>query len=150
MSGLELGDEAVRIFLNTHGTCPEGVDRELVELPQYMEHTNTGMQEFSSDRLKQLQTSVKSIQQNAEVGVRYMQEWEEKILEQQAAKQEGCAEGKAQSVLELLEELGEVPPALKNHILAEKDPVVLSAWLKKAARAESIEQFAAGGAGRQS
>lgn len=154
--GLELEDEAVRIFLNTHGTSEEGADRELVELLQYMEHTNRAGQEFNSDRLKRLQASVRSIQHNAEVGVRYMQEWEERILEQQAAQREGwtkgraegIAEGKAEgialSVLELLGELGEVPSEWKDRISAEKDPDVLRAWLKKAARAESIAQFTEG------
>ena len=37
---LELGDGAVRIFLNTRGTDREGISGELAELLEYIEHTN--------------------------------------------------------------------------------------------------------------
>lgn len=53
----------------------------------------------------------------------------------------GTLRGKAQSVLELLAELGSVPPETEHKINSETDPAVLSGWLKKAARADSIESF---------
>ena len=71
-----------------------------------------------------------------------MQKWEEKIIEREKGKAEGLAEGKAISVIELLTELGEVPEALRAQVLAQTDPTILSAWLKKAARADSIAAFA--------
>ncbi len=58
-------------------------------------------------------------------------------LERRDAK----AEGKAESVIEFLEELDTVPEKLKNRIMEENDLTLLSDWLKKAARAESIEGF---------
>lgn len=51
------------------------------------------------------------------------------------------AEGKAEDVLELLEENGTVPEELKERIMMETDLSMLKKWLKAAARAESVEQF---------
>lgn len=56
-------------------------------------------------------------------------------------KLEGTAEGKAESILELLSEVGEVPEDLKKYIFAQKKGELLSTWLKLAARAGSIEEF---------
>ncbi len=56
-------------------------------------------------------------------------------------KTEGIALGKAESILRLLEELGEIPPALKGQIQKETDPQVLDKWLKTAAKAETIADF---------
>ena len=53
------------------------------------------------------------------------------------------AEGKAESIIELLEEPGDVSPDLRETIMAQKDIAVLKAWHKKAARVESVEEFCA-------
>ena len=53
----------------------------------------------------------------------------------------GIVEGKAASILELLEEKGPIPDSLSDTILAQTDLAVLSAWLKRAARAGSIREF---------
>lgn len=44
-------------------------------------------------------------------------------------------------ILELLGELGEIPPSLKEEITAQKDEAILRTWLKLAAKAESMEEF---------
>ena len=54
---------------------------------------------------------------------------------------EGVVTGKAQSVMELLEDLGTVPDEIKEKILNEKNPESLNEWLKAAAKADSIEEF---------
>lgn len=56
-------------------------------------------------------------------------------------REEGKAEGKAEDVLELLDELGEIPNAIQKRIQNETDLQVLSKWLKSAARAKSISEF---------
>lgn len=56
-------------------------------------------------------------------------------------EERGRAEGKAEAVLELLEDLGEVSGELKRTILAQKDLEVLKRWNKLAAHAGSIEDF---------
>ncbi len=53
----------------------------------------------------------------------------------------GKIQGKTQSILELLEESGPVSEKTRRMILAETDTERLSAWLKKAAKAESEEDF---------
>lgn len=49
--------------------------------------------------------------------------------------------GKAESVLELLEESGSLSDELRNRILREKNPAQLTKWLKTAAKASSIDDF---------
>lgn len=56
-------------------------------------------------------------------------------------KEEGKTVGKADSVLELLKDLGEVPEKLREKIMGQKNTEVLNRWLKCAAKAESIEEF---------
>lgn len=53
------------------------------------------------------------------------------------------AEGKAESVVDLLEELGTVSEELRDSIFAQKDLAVLRQWLKLAARSKSFEDFEA-------
>lgn len=47
----------------------------------------------------------------------------------------------AEDVLELLEELGIIPDEVRERILGEKDLEVLTAWLRLAAKTNSIEEF---------
>ena len=51
------------------------------------------------------------------------------------------AEGKAEAVLELLEELREIPEDVHNRIMNEKNLETLSRWLRLAAKAETLEEF---------
>lgn len=51
------------------------------------------------------------------------------------------AEGMAEGILKLLEDMGPVTEEVRKKILAESDLEILAKWLKKAAKAESIEQF---------
>ena len=91
--GLWLYDGAVRIFLNTHGKDPEHIRPELAELLYYMEHTNeVSEEEIESLNVRKLREKVEAIKANEEVGVRYMQEWEERELEKIDARNEGRKE----------------------------------------------------------
>ena len=62
---------------------------------------------------------------------------EEKATERAAGK----TEGKAEDILDLLSDLGEVPQELKDELYAEKDVQELKRLLKLAAKARSIEEF---------
>ena len=53
----------------------------------------------------------------------------------------GLEKGKAQSVLELLEDSGPISEKTRKMILSETDRERLSMWLKAAARADSEEDF---------
>ena len=54
---------------------------------------------------------------------------------------EGKISGKAESILELLENIGEISEELKTRINSEKNLQILSKWLNLAARSESIGVF---------
>jgi len=53
----------------------------------------------------------------------------------------GKTEGKAEAILELLEELGDISESLQETIMNEKDITLLTKWHKLAAKSESIEEF---------
>lgn len=55
---------------------------------------------------------------------------------------EGIIQGKINDILDMLSELGEVPPSLKEQISEQKDEGTLFAWLKLASKAKSMEEFA--------
>ncbi len=67
----------------------------------------------------------------------------ERLLNKEKA--EGWTQGKlkdrAEAVIELLEDLGELSDSLKTSIIEQTDLELLRKWLKAAARAESIEEF---------
>ena len=66
-----------------------------------------------------------------------------KVLEYEAKTilQKGKIEGKIDSILELLEEHGNVSEGLRTCIQEEKDMEVLKSYLKKASRVQSVEEF---------
>lgn len=99
--GLRLSDGATRIFLNTHGSNSDDVSSELVELLKYMENsTDQVSQKCKSNRIHQMHNRVNLIKSSEEIGVRYMQEWEEKIIEKRKAREEGLAVGRAEGRIE--------------------------------------------------
>ena len=56
-------------------------------------------------------------------------------------KDAGKTEGKAEYVLDLLEDLGEIPVGLRERILSETDLSLLNQWHKLAAKAGTIQEF---------
>ena len=102
-----------------------------------------------SERIRKIHSFVQKIRSSEEMGVKYMQAWEEKVLEREEGREEGRKEGRDEGILlgtgrsieELLKELGPVPEKLHKRILEEKDLDTLNAWLKLAARAPSVEDF---------
>ena len=128
---LAMEDGATRIFLNTHGKNPEDVSPELVELLYYMEHSNQRTSvSYQSSRVRELQGNVNTIVENEEMGVRFMQAWEELLLERQEGREEGLQEGlqlqlqnlikkkmlKGQSVEQIAEALEETPERIQQLI----------------------------------
>ena len=106
--GLSLQDGAVRIFLNTRGQHAEGVPQELIELLRYMEHTTEEVSaSCTSERIHNIQKRIHAIKSSEKIGVKYMQAWEEKILEQEKAREEGHASGLREGLIQKLKELVE-------------------------------------------
>lgn len=125
-TGQTLDDDAVRIFFNTHGKNPEAISPELRELLYYMEHTTENIS-CSTSRLQEIQSHVNIVKSSEEIGVKYMQEWEEKILEKRKARAEGLAEGedlrliklikkkiqKSKNLIQIADELEETPESIQ-------------------------------------
>lgn len=84
---------------------------------------------------------VTAVKRDRKVGLTYMKsfEIEQRIREEGLAR--GKAVGLAEAVLDLLGSLGDVPAPLRERISAQNDEPVLRAWLKLAAKAESMEEF---------
>lgn len=93
--GLRLNDGATRIFLNTKGKNPEGVSEELIDLLKYFENsTEQTVQKTGSKKIRKIHDKVQQIKDNEEVGIRFMNAWEEKIYDRQEAYEEGALQEK--------------------------------------------------------
>ena len=92
--GCVLEDGATRIFLNTRGTNDDEVSQELVEFLHYVEHTTDEAAEHAgSERIRRIHDRVRKVRNSEEVGVKYMQAWEEKYYEKEEARKKGLQEG---------------------------------------------------------
>ena len=56
-------------------------------------------------------------------------------------RENGKAEGKAEFVIELLENLGEIPDSLRERILSESDLSLLKKWFSEAVKAKTVGEF---------
>lgn len=140
--GLRLGDEVTKLLLSTKGENKEEVSKELVDFLHYVTESNeNGLPDECDERLKRLHESIREIKASADMEVEYMKMEERERIIRDEGKQIGIINGKIESVLELLEDKGEVPEKVKAEIFAETDPEVLKKWLCLAAKSETIEEF---------
>lgn len=140
--GLRLGDEVTKLLLSTKGENEEEVSKELVDFLHYVTESNeNGLLDECDERLKRLHESIREIKASADMEVEYMKMEERERIIRDEGKQIGIINGKIESVLELLEDKGEVPEKVKAEIFAETDPEVLKKWLRLAAKSETIEEF---------
>ena len=103
--GCVLEDQAVRIFLNTKGKNDSEVSEELVSFLHYIENTTDVMAENSgSERIKRIHNRVRKVKVSEEVGVKYMQAWEEKYYEREEGREEGRIEGREEGAKAKLQE----------------------------------------------
>ncbi len=65
----------------------------------------------------------------------------EKQISFEEGKASGIAEENRENILSLLHDLDPVPPELEQRIRSETDHTILRAWLKLAARAETVQAF---------
>lgn len=107
--GLKLEDGTRRIFLNTRGKNLEEVSSELVEFLNYVENsTDQVAADSKSVLIKKIHERVQKIKASEEVGVKFMQAWEEKIIE----REEGREEGREEKIIEKIKKKFEktLPP----------------------------------------
>ena len=96
---IELKDGATRIFLNTKGAKENGESRELIELLRYFERTDESIAvDSDSERILKLHEKITRLKASEEVGVKFMNAWEEKLLDRQDGYEEGLAEGKERGI----------------------------------------------------
>ena len=102
--GLKLHDGATRIFLNTHGTDAEGVSEDLIQLLRYFEQTTEENAAGSHSRkIEKLQKRVEEIKRNEEVGIRYMNAFEEKMWERREGEMIGEKRGRQEIARRMVE-----------------------------------------------
>lgn len=89
---LIMGDGAKRIFFYTRGKMGPDESPELMQLLQYVEHTTDEVAaEFDSPCLKRLYQRVQAVKSNEGIEVKYMQLWEEKLMERMEGEKKGEA-----------------------------------------------------------
>lgn len=105
VAACSLGDGTVKIFLNTKGKNGDEVSQELVEFLHYVEQsTDEAAKEAKSERVKRVHKRVCKVKLNEEIGVKYMQAWEEKYYEREEGREEGRKEGRKEGRIEGMEE----------------------------------------------
>ena len=135
---ISLGDGTRKIFLNTKGKNEDEVPEELVHFLKYMEEsTSEYVSSITDESIIHLHEKITELKKQRKLEARYMTVEEWMNIRADKAK----TEGKAEDILLLLSELGNIPSDLETRILTERDSETLKNWLKLAARAESVEQF---------
>lgn len=95
---ITLNDGATRIFLNTRGVNGEGVSEELIELLHFIERTDAETASLSSSsKVHRIHEKIEAIKKNEEVGVRFMNAWEEQCYNKEEGRREGRIEGQKES-----------------------------------------------------
>lgn len=157
-AGLALGDGTQKIFFNTNGTDSENITPQLLHLFEYLKQSTEEVVNMHNDEEIQLiHRRVEYLKRDLklEAGYMTMEEYIHSEAERRAKEMaetlakpmaesmaESLAASKiAQNIVTLLAELGSVPEELRECIAAEKREDTLAAWLKLAARADSIEEF---------
>ena len=126
-------------FLYTKGK-KGNISQQLKELLHYLE--DTSWQNAVNDSLQEIQSFVDKVKHNKEVSISYMKIYERERMIRNEGRAEGLTAGKAEDIQTLLSDFGPIPEEITTKIDTEKDPAILNRWLKLAARANSLEEFA--------
>ncbi|MDD6573110.1 MAG: Rpn family recombination-promoting nuclease/putative transposase [Thermoflexaceae bacterium] len=96
---LKLNDGSKRVFINLHGKNCDDFSDEFLEMMEYLEHTTDSVaQKVHSKRIKLIHDKVNKIKLSEQMGVKYMQHWEE-LAE---AKDEGRSQGELLTLISLI------------------------------------------------
>ena len=91
---LVLEDGATRIFLNTRGTNRGEVSEELVQFLEYMEQPTLNVDiPDTNENLIKIHNHVRQVKASEEIGVKFMQRWEEEAMWKREGREAGLAEG---------------------------------------------------------
>lgn len=93
---LRINDGAVKVFINTKGTNRNAFTQEFLDFMEYLTDTSDERAAATeSTRIKELHREIQKIRTLEEMGVKYMQKWEERVYDRMEGKEEGLAEGLA-------------------------------------------------------
>lgn len=135
LDGKLVDDGNITIFLSTKGKNENEVPKELINFLNFVSADLSECElDFKDDFIKSIQNSMKKIKISREMEERFM------LLKE--LREEGKAEGIAESIIEILEDIGSPSEELRDAVYDELDITTLKRWLKLALKAESIEQFA--------
>ncbi|MDO5346653.1 MAG: hypothetical protein Q4E91_13045 [Lachnospiraceae bacterium] len=124
--------------MSTWGENETEVPAELVKFLKFVRaDLSESEKDFKDDFIRGIQESIRRIKGSRKMEERFMI-LEEMLRDERA---EGRTEGKAESIMVFLKELGTVPEMLCDRIMKEKDPQVLTRWLKLSAKAASVDEF---------
>lgn len=91
---LSIGDGVTRIFINTKGTNREDFSKEFLDFMEYITNsTDEVAAKSDSERIHFVHKAVQAIRQAEQMGVKYMQKWEERVYDRLEGREEGRAEG---------------------------------------------------------
>ena len=140
---IPLGDGVKKIFLSTKGRNDDEVPKELIHFLKYVEHSAddyvANVNDANISRLHESVTRVKLLQDLEE---KFMTGQELLDISHRKGVAEGLINGKTESIIEILSELGTLSEELETAIKSEKDLDILKGWVKLAARVSSVEEFA--------
>ena len=92
--GCILQDGATRIFLNTRGKNDSETSPELISFLHYLENTTDETAAHTgSERMARIHQRVQKVKLSEQIGVKYMQAWEERYYDRLEAKEEGRTQG---------------------------------------------------------
>ncbi|XCP85247.1 Rpn family recombination-promoting nuclease/putative transposase [Roseburia hominis] len=115
-----LEDKATRIFLNTRGTNDDEVSQELVDFLHYLENTTASVASASgSERIHRIHERVHKVKLSEEIGVKYMQAWEEKYFDREEGRNDLL---KSQIRKKLIK--GKSPEIIADEVEEELDTVL--------------------------
>ena len=118
---LKLDDGATRIFLNTRGEHPELLPSELIELLKYMQHSTDEVSgACESKRIQEMHRRVCQIRASEKTEVKYMQAWEEKLLERQKEKRELLRKMNHKMSIEEIADVLDMDVSEVKHIIEEQ------------------------------
>ena len=100
---------------------PPGVSQELIELLKYMEHsTDEVSEQCKSERIQKIHRRVCRIKASEKTEVKYMQAWEEKLLERQKEKRELLRKMNHKMSIEKIADVLDMDVSEVKHIIEEQ------------------------------
>lgn len=137
-----LKDGSQTIFLSTEGKNEQEVSESMVKFLRFVKADLAESEEnYGDGYVQQLQNSIQRVKKSREMGERYMI-FEEMMRDERAeGRVEGILQAKQEAILELLEDIADVPEELQERISSLKNHEKLSVLHKKAAKAESLDDF---------